>query len=229
MDDVASVQIGLFEATHSARALRRFRPDPVPDELITRVLDTAVRGPSASGGQNWIFVVVKDPAVRARIGEIYRESSRVVQAEYAERAKPAHLGDRQYELMKKSSSYLFEHMADAPVLIVAALKLGAPGSRHSPLSREDEIARFWRTSGASIYPAIQNLILACRALGLGTVLTTIHTYHEGAMKAALGLPADAYTYALMPVGWPLDKFGPIKRRPLGEVAFRDRWGNSWAG
>jgi len=223
------VEIGVFDAIHSARALRRFRPDPVPDELITRVLDAALRAPSASGVQNWMFVVVKDPALRARLGELYRESSRVVLAEYADRLKPAHLGDRQYELMKKSSGYLFEHMADAPVLIVAALKLGAPGSRHSPLKGEQEMARFWRLSGASIYPAVQNLILACRALGLGTVLTTIHAYYEEALKAALGLPADVHTYALMPMGWPIDKFGPVKRRPLSEVAFRDRWGNSWVG
>ena len=221
--------IELFDAIHSARALRRFRPDPVPDEILTRVLDAAIRAPSASGAQHWLFVVVKDPALRKRLGEIYRESSRVVQAEYAERPKPAHLGDRQYELMKKSSSYLFEHLADAPVLIVAALRLGAPGSRHSPLTGERELARFWRLSGASIYPAIQNLILACRALGLGTVLTTIHAYYEDQIKAAVGLPAETHTYALMPVGWPLDKFGPIKRRPLAEVAFRDRWGNAWTG
>src|SRR5262249_26934053 len=107
--------LGVFDAIHSARALRRFRPDPVPDELITRVLDTAIRAPSASGGQDWVFVVIKDPALRARLGQIYRDSSRIVMMEYAERAKPAHLGDRQYELMRKSSGYLFEHMADAPV------------------------------------------------------------------------------------------------------------------
>jgi nitroreductase len=220
-------EIGIFDAIYSARALRRFRPDPVPDELITRALDAAVRAPSASGGQNWVFVVVKDPAIRARLGEIYRDASRVVQAEYAERPRPAHLSDRQYELMRKSSGYLFEHLADAPVLIVAALKLGAVGSRHSPLSDEQERARYWRLSGASIYPAVQNFILACRAIGLGTVLTTIHAYYEEPVRAAVGLPADVHTYALMPVGWPLDKFGPIKRRPLGEVAFRDQWGNSW--
>ncbi len=222
-------EIELFDAIHSARALRRFRPDPVPDEILTRVLDAAIRAPSASGAQHWLFVVVKDAEIRARLGEIYRESSRVVQAEYAERPKPAHLGDRQYELMRKSSGYLFEHLAHAPVLIVAALKLGAPGSRHSPLAGEQELARYWRLSGASIYPAVQNLILACRALGLGTVLTTIHGYFEDQVKAVLALPAEAHTYALMPVGWPLDKFGPIKRRPLAEVAFRDRWGNSWTG
>ncbi len=222
-------EIGVFDAIHSARSLRRFRPDPVPDELITRALDAAVRAPSASSVQNWLFVVVKDPAVRARLGELYRESSRVIQAEYAERAKPQYLGDRQFELLRKSSGYLFEHLADAPVLIVAALRLGAVGSRHSPLSGEQEQARYWRLSGASIYPAVQNFILACRALGLGTVLTTIHAYYEEPVKAAVGLPADVHTYALMPVGWPLDKFGPVKRRPLGEVVFRDRWGNSWVG
>jgi nitroreductase len=129
--------------------------------------------------------------------------------------------------MRKSSNYLFDHLAEAPVILIAALRHASIGTRHSPLDPAAERARAWRTTGASIYPAVQNIILACRALSLGTVLTTIHTFYEDDVKALLELPADVHTYALMPIGYPLDKFGPVKRRPLEEVAFVDRFGNPW--
>ena len=84
-----------------------------------------------------------------------------------------------------------------------------------------------RLSGSSIYPAVQNIILACRAFGLGTVLTTIHAFFEDEVKTILGLPADVQTYALLPIGYPIDKFGSLRRRPVNEVAVLDRWGNPW--
>ena len=86
-----------------------------------------------------------------------------------------------------------------------------------------------RMGEPSIYPAVQNIILACRAFGLGTVLTTIHMFFEDEVKAILGLPAEVQTYALLPIGYPRDKFGPIRRRPIGEVVCLDRYGNRWKG
>jgi nitroreductase len=82
-------------------------------------------------------------------------------------------------------------------------------------------------AAASVYPAVQNVILACRALGLGTVLTTNHLLREGEIKAAVGIPDDVDTFALMPIGFPRDKFGPVRRKPVNEVAVHDRWGNPW--
>ena len=84
-----------------------------------------------------------------------------------------------------------------------------------------------RFAGASIYPAIQNIILACRAFGLGTVLTTLHAILEDEFKAVLEIPKDVQTWALMPIGYPVDKFGPVKRKPINEIAFQDRWGSPW--
>ena len=86
-----------------------------------------------------------------------------------------------------------------------------------------------RIRGASIYPAVQNIILACRALGLGTTITTNHIRCEDEVKALLGIPEDVATFALMPIGWPLDRFGPLTRRPLSEIAHADRWGAAWLG
>ncbi len=86
-----------------------------------------------------------------------------------------------------------------------------------------------RLEGASIYPAVQNIMLACRALGLGTVLTTLHALYEDEMKQVLGLPPEYSTFALLPIGYPTDKFGPVKRKPITQVAYRDRYGNNWPG
>ena len=84
-----------------------------------------------------------------------------------------------------------------------------------------------RIRGASIYPAVQNIILACRALGLGTILTTNHIRCEDEVKALLEVPGDVQTCALMPIGYPRGKFGPVARRPVAEVAYIDRWAQAW--
>jgi len=84
-----------------------------------------------------------------------------------------------------------------------------------------------RSGWSSIYPAVQNIMLACRELGLGTVLTTLHLLHEKEIRELLSIPDEVNTYALLPIGYPINKFGPVKRRPLNEVAFLDEFGNSW--
>jgi nitroreductase len=127
---------------------------------------------------------------------------------------------------------LWEHMAEVPVLLVPCLQRRdmpdagalppAIAARHA-----EELAYLDRIRGASIYPAVQNIILACRALGLGTVITTNHLRCEAEFNAVLGLPADVESFALMPVGYPLDRPGPLSRRPVAEVTHADRWGAPW--
>ena len=94
---------------------------------------------------------------------------------------------------------------------------------------EAHLAYQERIRGASIYPAVQNILLACRALGLGTVITTNHILYEEHVRAILGLPHDVFTFAMMPVGFPLDRYGALSRRPVSEVTFADRWGERWPG
>ncbi len=223
-------EMGLFEAIYSARALRRFKPDPVPDEVLTKVLDAAIRAPSGSNAQNWLFVVVKDAAARKRIGDIYRKGGGIMMQLYANRTRPAHVGEKQYNRMLASATHLMEHMGDTPVHLFACLKqeAAAPPPNLTP-ELQSGMRAMVRLSGSSIFPAVQNIILACRAFGLGTVLTTIHVFFEDEVKAVLGLPPEVQTYALMPIGYPTDKFGPIRRRPLSEVACLDRYGNAWKG
>jgi nitroreductase len=227
-------EIGLFEAIHSARSLRRLKPDPVPDELIAKILDAAIRAPSAGNAQNWEFVVVRDAERRRKLGLIYRKASDIAEAVYAARGRPAHLSDRQFARMLQGGAYLWDHLGEAPVLLIPCLHrpLVPPRAALPPeiaAHYDNELAYADRIRGASIYPAVQNILLACRGLGLGALITTNHIRCEGEVKELLGIPEDVDTFALMPIGWPLDKFGPLTRRPLAEIAHADRWGAGWPG
>src|SRR5579863_4183803 len=111
-------EIGIFEAIHTARALRKLKPDPVPDALLERVLDAAIRAPSAGNAQNWMFMMVRDPQQRAKLGAIYRKASEIAAAMYAARGRPAHMTDEQFKLMMSSGSYLWDHMGEAPVILI---------------------------------------------------------------------------------------------------------------
>ncbi len=221
-------EIGLFEAIHTARALRRFKPDPVPDEVMTKVLDAAIRAPSGSNAQSWLFVVIKDAERRRKISEIYKKGGQILMGMYTNRQRPAHMDEKQYNKILASATYLFDHMHEAPVLLLVCQKTDPMTAGATP-EMNDLMRKMVRMSGASVFPAVQNVILSCRALGLGTVLTTIHVFFEDEVRAVLGLPGEIETFALMPIGYPRDKFGPVRRRPLNEVAILDRWGNPWPG
>ncbi|HXR36188.1 MAG TPA: nitroreductase family protein [Candidatus Binataceae bacterium] len=222
--------IGLFEAIHTARAIRHVKPDPVPDELIEKVIDAGIRAPSAVNYQNWLFVVVKDRALRAKIGALYRDAGEKIRTQYAARLsdQPAHMNEARFARLMKSAAYLREHLADAPVLLVACLRARKADQAMAGASGSAP-AMTMRTASASIYPAVQNMILACRALGLGTVLTTLHTFAEDEIKALLGLPADVTTYALLPIGYPQEgcQHGPIKRLPVEQVTFLNTMATPW--
>ena len=234
MTDPAPPKFDLFEAIHTARAQRRLRADPVPEALITRVLDAAIRAPSAGNAQNWHFLVVRDAEQRRKVGALYRKASDIAEAMYQARSHPAHLTEAQWQRMLTAGAHLWDHMGDAPVLLFPCLHQRDLPARDAlnPAWRdhnEAERAYLDRIRGASIYPAVQNIILACRALGLGTVITTNHLRIEAEFKALLGIPDDVDTFALMPLGWPESRFGPVARRPLAEVVHSDHWSGAWPG
>src|ERR1700757_129659 len=115
---LAMPDIGLFEAIYSARSIRRLKPDPVPEELITKILDAAIRAPSGGNAQSWAFVVVRDPDKRQKLGAIYRKASDIAEAVYAARGRPAHLTERQFARLMATGSHLWQHMGEAPVLLL---------------------------------------------------------------------------------------------------------------
>ena len=223
-------EIGLFDAIYTARAIRHLKPDPVPDDLIEKVIDAGIRAPSAVNYQNWLFVVVKDRALREQVGRLYREAGDRISTEYSARLadRPGHMSDDKFRRLMSGAAYLREHLGEAPVLLFACLAArnadramaGASGSVPTMTQR---------TASASIYPAVQNMILACRAFGLGTTLTTLHTFMEDEIKALLGLPKDVTTYALLPIGYPQAGYrhGPVKRMPLEKVTFLNTMATPW--
>src|SRR5690349_19771248 len=178
---------GLFETMNTARAMRWLKPDPVPDRVIERILEAATKAPNAGNRQNWLFMIVRDPERRKRIGEIYQRVSAWVLQRYQHQGKPANQTAAEYEHMMQGGIHLCEHMADAPVLLIPCLRI-APARLPDEIPQEIQAAMReaapW-TAGASIHPALQNIILARRALGLGTVLTTNHTGAEKEIKQVL--------------------------------------------
>ncbi len=201
-----------FEVATTQRAMRRLKPDPIPDSLIRQILDAAVCAPSGGNRQSWSFLVIRDPTMRTRLGEIYREAFGELQTIPYYRDAALAPPDSPTGRLLASARHLAEHLAEAPVLIVACIATDG--------------AKPTLATGASIYPAIQNLMLAARALGIGSCLTTVHRFREQKVRELLGVPADVETAALIPLGYPLGKFGRPPRRPLAEVTFVDRWGQS---
>jgi nitroreductase len=195
--------VDLFDVMSTTRAMRRLKPDPVPDDLLRRCLEAATYAPSGSNRQPWRFLVIKDPELKRKIAEYYRAGGASHRA-----AAPA--PERSEGAPPSPGEHLAEHMGEVPVLILVCFYPGSAGGLFS---------------GAHIYPAVQNLLLAARSLGLGATLTTLHHHHEPEIKHLLGIPEEVQTAALIPLGYPMGRFGKVERRPVEQVAFVDRWGN----
>lgn len=206
----------LFEIMRTMRAMRRLKPDPVPDALITRILQAGVCAPNGGNTQRWRFLVIKDPAVKKAVQVHYKRAfDEVIGPRYLTSAPPPGVSREAYDRQHAAVHYLTEHFHEAPVWIVACLEEGAAAPT--------------RWSGASIYPAVQNMLLAARALGLGATLTTRHLLYEKETEAALGLPPGVHSYAILPIGYPVGRFGPVGRAPLTDVVYQDRWGQPYPG
>jgi nitroreductase len=204
----------LFDVIHTTRAMRRLKPDPVPDELIRKILEAGQCAANGGNTQRWRFLVIKDPAIKKRVQVLYKRAfDEVVGPRYLNSAPPPGVSRERYTRQHAAVEYLTDHYHEAPVWIVACLDEGT--------------ATPSRSSGASIYPAVQNMLLAARALGLGSTLTTRHLLHEKDAEAALGLPPGVRSYAILPIGYPMGKFGPVGRGPLSEIVYEDRWGQPY--
>jgi len=209
-------EIGLFEAIHTMRAMRRLKPDPVPDALVRRIIEAGLCAPSGGDVQHWRFVVVKDPETKRKIQIPYRRALDKLLPRYRAAPPPPGKTEAQKLRMLAVVEYLTNHLHEAPVLIVCCLV----GDFAKSVGLE-------KMSGASIYPAVQNMLLAARALGLGATLTTRHLLYEKEVNEALGMPENAESFAVIPIGYPIGRFGPVTREPVARVTFLDRWNNRW--
>lgn len=208
-------QFDLFEAIYSQRQITRYKTDPVPAAAIQRMIAAAVRAPNGGNTQPWEFVVVNDPDTLRRLGKLYK-TTRLDAMGW----EPAATESRVY----RQARYLAHHMPEAPAMIVVC----ADHSRGSGYQAEQPIER--GRHAASVWPAIQNLFLAGRALGLGTRITTVLNRKEDEVREILGLPEYVEMVCLTPVGYPRGSFGPTNRRLPAEVTSFNRWGfRDWNG
>jgi len=195
----------LFEAMSSCRAIRYLKPDPVPEDLVEQVITAATWAPSPGNSQGRDFIVVTDKAKRETIGNAIGKAmgSRVAAME-----RP----DRAHRLMLDGTQHLLATLKTCPVLVFVCGKAIYP--YEAP--RESFV---W----SSIYPAAQNLIVAARALGLGTVFTTFQGVAESVIRETLTIPDDVLIGCMIPMGWPDRNFGPLNREPFENVIHRNSW------
>ncbi|MGZ8764813.1 MAG: nitroreductase family protein [Acidimicrobiia bacterium] len=193
-----------FAVARNQRACRAFTDTPVDDALLEELLETATHAPSAENSQPWVFVVVRDPGTRARIGAITADAWTNAGREFSrDRLTPG--------LFAEVDRGATGGVSDAPVLVVVA---------------GDTTQCFESALAASIFPAIQNLLLAANAAGLGSALTTLPTF-AGNLSVVLGLPDHVRPVAVVPIGYPARPLGPPRRAPVAEKAHRERFGTPW--
>ena len=206
-----SFSMPLEEAMRTQRAIRRLKPDPVDDALVLRLIELALRAPTGSNAQNWEFVMVKDRAVKERLGALNRQAWRL----YGGLGRRMARNDPAMLRIIDAVGWQADHFADIPVLVVACLR----GFRvfFPPVAATSYYG--------SIYPSVQNLLLAARAAGLGAALITLPLWSSFLARRALGLPWSIQPCAVVPLGWPRGRYGPTTRRPVGDVVHLDRYGN----
>jgi nitroreductase len=212
-----SADLTLFEAIYTSRSLRRFKPDPVPEDVVFQLIDAAIRAPTGHNSQDWRFIVVTDPAAKARMQEWSERAWTIAFRQYADPATGQAVLDalpRTQRLSIQSVKDLAHSLAQVPLIVVVC---GLKGKHSSP--------------GGSHFPAIQNILLAARALGLGGSIFNLpmvggdgdgQTLHE-----LLAVPDSNEIYACVPIGYPTDKPGPLARKPVKKVAYLERFGEQW--
>ncbi len=212
--DIDLASRNVFDIMHTTRAMRRLKPDPIPDDLIVKILDAGIRAPNGGNSQTWHFIVVKDAAIKKAVQVWYKKAyDEIIGPRYATSTPPPGSNAARYGRQHSAVEYLTEHYHEAPVWIVACLKHGD--------------AKPDRMAGASIYTAVQNMLLATRALGLGSCLTTRHMFYGEESDRALGLPPGMMSYAILPIGYPMGNFGPVGRGKLCDFVSLDRVGETW--
>lgn len=206
---------GLFEIMYTSRAMRRLKPDPVPENLVLRLIEAAHQAPSGSNVQNGRWIVVRDPNQRAKLAELNKKGvDWYMSVSDRPGAALPHVDEEKRKRMVAAVQWQGEHLADVPLLVFACLELGGP-------PRESFAAG--AGAGGSIWPGVQNLLLAARALGLGATPTTLILRERDAVKDVLALPDTIEPFCMIPVGYPTGRFGPVTRRPVEEIMRWDRW------
>ena len=203
----------LEEAMCTQRAIRRLKTDPVDDALVLHLIELALKAPTGSNAQNWEFIVVKDPAVKGKLARYNRWASNIYLT--LGRRMATRQGDAALLRIIDAVQWQADHFEEIPVLVVACLRSVIPP--WPPVAASSLYG--------SIYPSVQNLLLAARAAGIGAALITLPLWSRFLARRALGLPWNITPCAVVPLGWPRGKYGPTTRKPVADVVHVDRYGN----
>jgi nitroreductase len=213
----------LYQAMSTLRAVRRLRPDPIPAEVLTRVYEAATWAPSGGNRQPWRIVSVSDPGNKRQLQSLYapRWAAYATHARQQLKDQPGAESER-VERSLAAGDYLAQHLHEAPVIAVVCFQPDAMAITDAELPRPSVVG------GGSVYPAVQNLLLAARNEGLGCVITTLLCPDEAEIKALLGMPENWFTCAHVPLGYPVGSgHGPVRRQNVDQLFYRDRWGEPW--
>ena len=217
----------LYDVMSTLRAVRRLRPDPVPADVLDRVLQAACWAPTGGNMQPWRIIVVRSPEKKQALADIYAPEWKTYTEFGRRRAERQQLPAADMAKLERTlaaGDYLAAHLHEAPAIL---LFFADPAMMAITDKNLDRISM---VGGGSVYTAVENAMLACVAEGLGCTLTTLHCIREPEVKAALDIPEGWATLAMVPIGYPIGKgHGPIARRPPAELVFDDVYGAPWSG
>jgi nitroreductase len=211
----------LYDGLMTTRAMRRFSAEPVSTGDVERILRAAQQGPSGGNIQPWQFVVVTAPVERAWLGELYARAYARYEAALLDGLPEFRSDDDRlaWERTLRASRHLAAHLGEVPVLVLVCMP-DISMTVHDGAGEMDV-----GTPYASVYPAVQNLLLAARSMGLGGAITTVHRIHHDEVRDHFGIPDGQQVVALVPLGHPTGRFGVAPRRPVERVTHWDRWGD----
>ena len=209
-----TVDTNVFEILHTMRAMRKLKKDPVPREMIDKILDAGIRAPSGQNTQPWAFLVIEDEEGKNFFGERYNYW---LKERFGERLKKT--ADNKEGRSIDAAVHLAENMHTAPVLLMVM------GLRDWPFKvPKEERLGLAPPSYGSVYPCVQNILIACRALGLGASLTTMHQMFEEEIHDYYEIPKAYGIVSVIPVGFPIGNFGPVTREPISKKTHYGKWG-----
>lgn len=214
---LARLGMPMEEAMRTQRAVRRLHLEPVSHEVLLPLLELSLKAPTSSNTQDWMYLVVEDRAEKLALAKLYRRLYRVFNPIVRRQAEKA--GDEAALRTMRPGQWQAEHFEDLPVFVIPCYTRNL---KHAPVGRPQiKVASFY----GSVFPAVQNLLLGCRAVGLGASLQTLPIWNVPKARKILGLPRNINPVCVIPIGWAKGRYGPTTRRPIGEVVHLDRYGN----
>ncbi len=215
----------LYDAMSTLRAVRRLRPDPIPDDVLERVLQAGCWAPTGGNQQPWRVVVVRDPAKKQELADIYRPEWERYAVGFIGRMEASGVTGEALDMWRRTAAagdYLAEHFAESPAVLVFCANPKMMAITDAKLDRISMVG------GGSVYPSVQNVMLACVEEALGCALTTLHCLREDEVMTALDIPDGWATVAMVPIGYPVGRgHGPITRQPPSVLAYADTFGTPW--